>query len=49
MGPNHVLRSFPLKNWSISWSGMAISKYKAVRDKAKTHTAIVQRQHKKRG
>lgn len=36
------------RSYNISWSAMAISKYKAVNDKAKTsHTAIVQRQHKK--
>lgn len=37
-------------SWSyISWRVMAISKYKAINDKAKTsHTTIEQRQHKKK-
>lgn len=37
------------RSYNISWRAMAISKYKAINDKAKTsHTAIVQRQHKKK-
>lgn len=37
------------RSYNISWRAVAISKCKAVNDKAKTsHTAIVQRQHKKK-
>lgn len=37
------------RSYNISWRAMAISKYKAINDKAKTsHSAIVQRQHKKK-
>lgn len=37
------------RSYNTSWRAMAISKYKAINDKAKTsHTAIVQRQHKKK-